>query len=57
MKLAIIGIELCQLVCAHKILDNDSNLKADFISENAEAGLIGELHRVNHSTIFKHNPK
>ena len=43
VKLAIIGIELCQLVCAHKILDNDSNLKIHLISENAEAGLIGEL--------------
>ena len=43
VKIAIIGIELCQLVCAHKILDNDSNLKIHLISENAEAGLIGEL--------------
>ena len=43
VKIAIIGIELCQLVCAHKILDNDSNSKIHLISENAEAGLIGEL--------------
>ena len=43
VKIAIIDIELCQLVCAHKILDNDSNSKIHLISENAEAGLIGEL--------------
>lgn len=43
LNLAIIGIELCQLVCAHRILDNDPNSKIHLISENAEAGLIGEL--------------
>ena len=47
-KLAIIGIELCQLVCAHKILDNDSNLKIHLISENAEAGLIESQRPLNH---------
>lgn len=43
MKIAIIGIELSQLVCAHIILDKHPDTEVHLISERAEAGLIGEL--------------
>ena len=43
MRIAIIGIELSQLVCAHTILDKHSDAEVHLISERAEAGLIGEL--------------
>ena len=43
MRLAIIGIELSQLVCAHTILDNHPGAELHLISDRAEAGLIGEL--------------
>ena len=43
MRIAIIGIELSQLVCAHAILDKHSGAEVHLISERAEAGLIGEL--------------
>jgi len=40
---AIVGIELSQLVCAHTILDSNPDIELHLISERAEAGLIGEL--------------
>ena len=43
MKIAIVGIELSQLVCAHTIFDLHPNAELHLISERAEAGLIGEL--------------
>ena len=43
MRLAIIGIELSQLVCAHTILDKHPGAELHLISDRAEAGLIGEL--------------
>ena len=43
MRLAIIGIELSQLVCAHTILDKHPDAELHLISDRAEAGLIGEL--------------
>ena len=43
MGLAIIGIELSQLVCAHTILDKHPGAELHLISDRAEAGLIGEL--------------
>ena len=43
MTVAIVGIELSQLVCAHTILDINPDVELHLISERAEAGLIGEL--------------
>ena len=43
MKIAIVGIELSQLVCAHTIFDLKPDAEVHLISERAEAGLIGEL--------------
>ena len=43
LRLAIIGIELSQLVCAHTILDKHPGAELHLISDRAEAGLIGEL--------------
>ena len=43
MKIAIVGIELSQLVCAHTIFDLNPDAEVPLISERAEAGLIGEL--------------
>jgi len=43
LRLAIIGIELSQLVCAHTIFDRYPDAEVHMISERAEAGLIGEL--------------
>ncbi len=43
LRLAIIGIELSQLVCAHTIFDRYPDAEVHLISERAEAGLIGEL--------------
>tara|TARA_B100001175_G_scaffold121899_1_gene103786 strand:+ start:453 stop:1091 length:639 start_codon:yes stop_codon:yes gene_type:complete len=43
LKIAIVGIELSQLVCAHTIFDQHPNVELHLISERAEAGLIGEL--------------
>ena len=43
MRIAIIGIELSQLVCAHTLLDKHPDMEVHLISERAEAGLIGEL--------------
>ncbi|MED5231896.1 MAG: hypothetical protein VYB30_05990 [Candidatus Thermoplasmatota archaeon] len=43
MRIAIVGIELSQLVCAHTILDQNPRTEIHLISEKAEAGLIGEL--------------
>ena len=43
MRIAIIGIELSQLVCAHTIFDRYPDAEVHLITEHAEAGLIGEL--------------
>jgi len=43
LRIAIVGIELSQLVCAHTILDQNPRTEIHLISEKAEAGLIGEL--------------
>ena len=43
MTLAILGMELSQLVCAHTIFDLKPDSEIHLISERAEAGLIGEL--------------
>ena len=43
MRIAILGIELSQLVCAHTIFDLNPHAEVHLISERAEAGLIGEL--------------
>jgi len=43
LTIAIVGIELSQLVCAHTIFDRKPNAELHLISERAEAGLIGEL--------------
>ena len=43
MTLAILGMELTQLVCAHTIFDLKPDSEIHLISERAEAGLIGEL--------------
>tara|TARA_Y100001970_G_scaffold196489_1_gene238923 strand:- start:594 stop:1229 length:636 start_codon:yes stop_codon:yes gene_type:complete len=43
LKIAIVGIELSQLVCAHTIFDLNPDAEVHLISERAEAGLIGEL--------------
>ena len=43
MTVAIVGIGLSQLVCAHTIFDLKPTSEIHLISERAEAGLIGEL--------------
>jgi len=43
LTLAILGMELSQLVCAHTIFDLKPDSEIHLISERAEAGLIGEL--------------
>lgn len=40
--MAILGINLPQLICGHRILDKHLNSEIYLISERAEAGLIGE---------------
>ncbi len=42
MRVAILGINLPQLICGHRILDKYPNSEIYLISERAEAGLIGE---------------
>ena len=42
MIVAILGVNLPQLICGHKILDKYPNSEIYLISERAEAGLIGE---------------
>ena len=40
--MAILGVNLPQLICGHRILDKYPNSEIYLISERAEAGLIGE---------------
>ncbi len=42
MIVAILGVNLPQLICGHRILDKYPNSEIYLISERAEAGLIGE---------------